>query len=163
MTKEERAEARRLVGDATPGPWVRRSPSNFCTMKHQHSPSVCDYRLQGWHDERPSDPTRSVYVATEIGGPMAPCVVDGESLGRIADLDFIASARTLVPALLDESDTLRAKLARAVEALNDAERMIVFGHNHAELSGRVSDLINATADVACRIHSVLAEIGDVAE
>jgi hypothetical protein len=152
MNPAQRAEARRLVGEATRGPWVRRSPSNFCTMKHPHGPSVCDYRLQGWHDERPSDPTRSVYAATEIGGPMAPCVVDGESLGRIADLDFIARARTLVPELLDDGDALRAKLARAVEAL----RWIV---KHHEITlGQSGVNLSATLRIA---KDALVEIGEV--
>lgn len=58
-------------------------------------------------------------------------------------------------------DDLRAKLRRAVEAMNDAERMIDFGHRHAGLSGRAADFVNAAADAVYRLHAVLVEIGEV--
>ena len=56
---------------------------------------------------------------------------------------------------------LQAKLRRAVEAMNDAEKMLTPATERDAASGLVFALCNYMADARHRLHAVLAEIGEV--
>lgn len=86
----------RLLEDVTPGPWRIKDCNTLgdrCT----------NYYHEIWNDET------DILVTTEV--------TRAHNDGGAKNMRFIAAARDLVPALLNERDDLRAKLAVAAEAL----------------------------------------------
>lgn len=83
MTENERADLRRLHEAATPGPWVHTTDAM----------------------------TGSEWGYIRPGVSAAPLAQMWRNHGRLMpDAEFIAAARTAVPALLDEVEGLRAVL-----------------------------------------------------
>jgi hypothetical protein len=84
MTEDERTELRRLHEAATAGPWVHTTDAMTGSEWGYIRPGVC-------------------------AAPLATMWRNHERL--MPNAEFIAAARTAVPALLDENERLRAVLA----------------------------------------------------
>lgn len=96
MNREQLEEVRKRASKATPGPWrIVLDDSESATTVWQR----CESTLH------PEDDSEQLGVYDE-------CCIDGglhsEPFYREADAEFVAAARTDVPALLDEIDRLTA-------------------------------------------------------
>jgi len=99
ITKEQRAELRRLCENATPGPWI-------------------DDAFIGTDDY--DDPDTPVVMR-----PGKQNIIVPMEYGLSYDADFIASSRSAVPALLDALDAAEAENARLRAELADAKEITV--------------------------------------
>lgn len=115
MTDEELEAARALVDAATPGPWFfgysrvcSRPLSREYDRIEQTFPDDIDDEDPRW--ESLPDPD-VCYVTPSYG--------DTATGQRVADAEFIAAARTLVPALLSEIATMRPVVEAAITAADD--------------------------------------------
>ena len=100
------AELRALCERATPGPWRVGSPDYRCVKHdapHPGEKSGCEYTFQGWHGGDYFD--RHVSTVT----PPAELIGSTESGPMLTqdDADFIAAARTWLPALIEVAEAAR--------------------------------------------------------
>mgnify|MGYP001606692644 CR=1 FL=1 len=97
------ADLRALCGRATPGPWRVGSPDYRCVKHdapHPGEKSGCEYTFQGWYGGDYFD--RHVSTVT----PPAELIGSTESGPMLTqdDADFIAAARTWLPALIEVAE-----------------------------------------------------------
>lgn len=97
MTADEIREALALAKRATPGPWSYEYPAPH----YQHILAV-----------GPGNPVAGRAIANTWFDP------DSDREGRVEDADFIAAARTLVPALANELAKARAVLRAVLDMAN---------------------------------------------
>lgn len=120
MTTEELIRIKVRAEKATPGPWRVGEPGFRCTLDHGqgsggHGKSHCRYTFQGWND----DEYWHKYIHRDVGFTPASEAHDAQlvagtwdyeegGIRRADDSEFIAHARTDVPALVAEVERLRA-------------------------------------------------------
>ncbi len=96
LTPEAEQQIRERAEKATPGPW---------------------YAADGWRGG-----TFAKFLVQEPGELNG----DGRYVGLPEDTEFIANARTDIPALLSTIDSLRAELAREREKVQEIRKEILF-------------------------------------
>ena len=127
-TAEELAEWRAKADAATEGPWEWR--------RDEPASLVCEHRISGF---------RVRVLKAPAWGP------------TMADAEFIATARSAVPRLLDEVERLRETVARlnrraqiAESAINDLTREPIGGREHAPVAAEVWARCEETHGLVCR-------------
>lgn len=117
MDRTERARLRALCEAATAGPWERQpfggqwkdDESGTCAIIHKTG------QVYSWGEEKKT-------------------ICNGWMMSR-ADVDFIAAARTALPAALDALDAMEAKEARLVEHLSRTQKACaIFERNSADVA-----------------------------
>jgi hypothetical protein len=123
---------RERVAQATRGPWRVGRPFWRCILEHGRGPGGhgqgdCRYTFGGWMDESEPDAPAEIYqdgdfvedqteqgVERMVAGTVG---YDGGGICSPADAEFIAHARTDVPALLAYAERLEAEVTDLRAAL----------------------------------------------
>lgn len=121
MTDAELAKIRARAEAATPGPWVS-------TDIVDDADEFCGY----WSIQKPGDTARDRWLIDDME------TITGQD---IADADFVAAARTDIPALLDELAAAR----KEVGILKPVVEMYASGFRGSRLATDALDMVKESA------------------
>lgn len=125
LSMKDLAEIRKRAEAATKGPWRKGEPDFRCVLSHYpHGKGECVYSLQGWTDYGSAIHRDSgARTSNDASGDMVAGAWNYEEGGvrMDADREFIAAARTDIPALLECVERMQGALSNLLRALDNSD------------------------------------------